>query len=94
VPAPARRQAYSQHFIDAYREGVREGRLRPADPTIAVNATLAAANSISAWYHSGSSEAPGPIGEFVAAVLLSGVTPEPGNGRGSKAKKAKKRRSS
>jgi AcrR family transcriptional regulator len=94
IPAPARRQAYSQQFIDAYREGVREGRLRPADPTIAVNAILAAANSISAWYHSGSSEAPGPIGEFVADILLSGVTPQPGEGRNGKAKKSKKRGSS
>jgi TetR/AcrR family transcriptional regulator, cholesterol catabolism regulator len=78
VPAAARRQAYSQLFVDAYREGVRAGELRSADPTIAVNTVLGAANSISAWYHAGSPEPATAVGGLVSEILLAGVDPAPG----------------
>lgn len=80
VPAAARRQAYSNQFIEAYREGVRDGELRSFDPTNAVNAVLAAANSISAWYHAGSPDPSAEIAELLDDILLTGVTRLPDDG--------------
>lgn len=91
VSAAARRQAYSQQFVDAYREGVRKNELRSIDPNIGVNTVLAAANSISAWYHTGRPEAPALIGDFVSEVLLAGLTPPPGQKKKRKASTAKKK---
>lgn len=91
MPAASRRHAYSQQFVEAYREGVRAGELRPADPTIAVNTILAAANSISAWYHAGSPEPPEQVGELVTEILLAGVDPPAGGKAKKPAKKRRKR---
>ncbi len=73
VPAARRRQAYSKRFLTAYEEGVAAGRLRDFDPQLTVTTLLASANSISAWYHTGSREKPDKVAETVTELLLSGV---------------------
>lgn len=49
--AVARRQAHTRRFIEAYAEGVAAGALREIDPERAANILLAAANSVTWWYH-------------------------------------------
>ena len=73
VPAARRRQAYSRRFLTAYEEGVARGELRELDPQLTVNALLASANSISAWYHVGSRDKSQKVAETVTELLVSGV---------------------
>jgi AcrR family transcriptional regulator len=49
--AHQRRRAYTNQLATAYAAGVKDGQLRPVDSLRAANAILAAANSITWWYH-------------------------------------------
>lgn len=48
-----RSAAYRRKFARAYREGVKEGRLRPLNPDRAATTLLAAANAVTSWYRPG-----------------------------------------
>lgn len=49
--AHERRRAYTNQLAAAYAEAVKAGHARPIDPLRAANAILAAANSVTSWYH-------------------------------------------
>jgi AcrR family transcriptional regulator len=73
VDAHGRRQAYSGRFMEAYRQGVEDGYLAPMDSKLAVNMVLAAANAISAWYHSQSNLDPADVAAKVEHLVFHGV---------------------
>jgi AcrR family transcriptional regulator len=78
VDASARRQRYSERFVKAYKEGVDQAQLLALDPRLTVNTLLAAANSISAWYHTESKLDPDKVAANVEQLLTSGIQVKPG----------------
>jgi len=73
VPEAAeRRHQYMRQFSEAYADGVALGHLRPADPSVAANALVAAANGISWWYRSGRGGTPREVAEMVLELLRGG----------------------
>lgn len=47
----ARRRAYTDRLIDAYRDGVTAGQLTPSNPKFTVYTLLGALNCMYRWYH-------------------------------------------
>lgn len=72
--ATQRRRAYTDQLVAAYKRDVTAGVIRPdADPRIAVNTVIGAANMMIRWYDRNGSIPPGEMAEQVATILERGL---------------------
>jgi AcrR family transcriptional regulator len=81
--AEQRRVAYTEQFIAAYADGVRQGQLNDFDPRWAANHFLASANAIAWWYRPGKGASPSEIAATVYGIMSDGFLRAGGKGQAS-----------
>jgi AcrR family transcriptional regulator len=78
----ARRQAYQERLVQAYRDGVESGELRDdASPSDTVSLAVGAANWIFRWYRSDHDLSPADLAKVAVDLLGTGYHKAPGRRR-------------
>jgi hypothetical protein len=71
LDAVERRRVYIRRFVEAYKDDVRAGVVRPLPPEAVVDGMIAAVNSVSSWYET--DERASQVAATVYEVLSAGV---------------------